>query len=1205
MASQLQQISQRLEQALSTLAIGSENLNRKLARMEGRLDQLDNVAGTGAQRGFGTGAFTEKGELRVEIDSSNADDIAGQVAGSITGAIAGVAASPVAPFLALGGLIQSGLGDDAVNLAARFTSATINKLQDELPNIATAFADGLLTELRKGLPAWMQNFQEGPRAGGDPSDDPNFQPNTTPVIDIPKAIQDNIINNPQSPGSGIPVDMGGGQSRNDPIMDDAFLYASGGVSDMDPLLISGGQADFTLEPERELPPEKPRESIIGNLKKRAEERARQMKEGVIDANEAMRQHLGDVVDSAREFKEDMMSSQLGLRVGENLFGPSPHLTDTEKEYAIMKHYDKFASRGTKQRAALEMRMGMLYENFENRHERGFEDQFPHLTPAQELRFAQNLQRRFETDWRYNENLPGPPGGIDFAKPPHARDYERFLVGENVEADLRDQLLEYQEEYGDFPEQFYVVPRDGFSDGRPIYPADMEQFYKDLNIPGLPEYEKERIFEYGPGFKRKQGIQGMLREGILNFGSAVLGAGSVGLGGLNFLFGSQTANAMGRGSVAERAFGVLPELIEQRALDRMTGGQGLSGFIEQTFGENRASYIEEGSGYLTGSDVSNRMGTHGDDPAFDLTQDFAEEIAGSRERFIVGVTEQQRRDHVNSVLGIRDHRTLARLYRDKKRWSVGDDFAIHDFDVEENLSLSEGGIWLMSNLYDDSKLSKSLLRRREQYNLGYYATRNFYEGNASTADVNRMRRFFGEELPGLSGSRTLYSGIFGYQKPQIVSAGIGDEIINPNLQFMSFDPRRSLFYSNIYGTSETGYSAGSGFDLRGNRRDSHYTLAEWHIPEGSKILVPNQYKAVREAIAAPNSLWTKEGEIRLDNFGGLDNLNLIRMRYEGQAKAVAGLGVVGGAAMLGLGGESAYAAETLEDQVRRHLWGDIEQETSPYSQPGVDAMMPADLITPEMIFRRGDAMMPAGLITPEMIGKRVLQGDLQENSQFAQWFQKAEQKIDQWLENSQHGINRGVGTLARFSPGTAAGFYNEIQDLEGYAEALGNIFPKLEKYTEPGGRLLKGARGKLGRGIVELPWVQQIREEAIIAEKAIDGLSEASSTLAREFTGAMADAALGTEKWKTTLEDIPALIQDIIIEMAVLRPTANFLSDLTSSAFGRAAGQGVKSAPIKVTQTINDQDTETSRNYTDAKIGIYDDNRRKNFNRVTSVDYRGR
>ena len=216
---------------------------------------------------------------------------------------------------------------------------------------------------------------------------------------------------------------------------------------------------------------------------------------------------------------------------------------------------------------------------------------------------------------------------------------------------------------------------------------------------------------------------------------------------------------------------------------------------------------------------------------------------------------------------------------------------------------------------------------------------------------------------------------------------------------------------------------------------------------------------------------------------------------------------------------------------------------------------------------------------------------------------------------QPAVNAGARRVARFSPGTLANTFTDIRRTGALLGGVGEAFPQASPLTEPTVEYLEQVQSSLGEAIGELPFGERIREQALIAEDAIEGLAESSDLFGRSVAEALTGAVRQTDGWEDRLRRIPALLQDIIFELTIVRPATNIISDLFSSAFGNITNnvfgggtQGNSSVAgesgVQITQNISDADPSRAYQYTDAALAAAESNRQRGANRVTSPYYNG-
>ena len=252
----------------------------------------------------------------------------------------------------------------------------------------------------------------------------------------------------------------------------------------------------------------------------------------------------------------------------------------------------------------------------------------------------------------------------------------------------------------------------------------------------------------------------------------------------------------------------------------------------------------------------------------------------------------------------------------------------------------------------------------------------------------------------------------------------------------------------------------------------------------------------------------------------------------------------------------------------------------------------------------------------------------------QVYQKLLDEIFDFAEQSQ--INTGTQLIATASPGALglqfANLRRGLQIGEGVREILPDVQPILDPLLAQG----REAQGKFAEAIDELPFGQRIKEEAVIAEEAIEGLAASSDQFGTEVAESFTGMIRQTEGWADRLRQIPSLLEDIIYQLTIVQPLTNFVSDLFSTVAGSvfdgivAGGQsnidaaGIPNARERrsvvddirrglgreqtrqtiINQTINDADPTRAAQYTDAALAASKENDLRNRNRVTSPDFRG-
>ena len=207
---------------------------------------------------------------------------------------------------------------------------------------------------------------------------------------------------------------------------------------------------------------------------------------------------------------------------------------------------------------------------------------------------------------------------------------------------------------------------------------------------------------------------------------------------------------------------------------------------------------------------------------------------------------------------------------------------------------------------------------------------------------------------------------------------------------------------------------------------------------------------------------------------------------------------------------------------------------------------------------------------------------------------------------QSEINAGARYISYFSPGTLADTVLSTRQTAGTLRGISTAFPQTSVVTDPLVGTLDTIEDSTLTAISELPFGERIREQAIIAEGSIDGLGSAANRMGNALANTFVGFVTQTDDWTQRLAAIPRLLQDIIIELTILRPATNFLSDLFSATAGRVTGNlgGGGGSEVVINQTINDQDTQASAQYTDASVAAAEENALRGRNRVTSPHYTG-
>ena len=151
--------------------------------------------------------------------------------------------------------------------------------------------------------------------------------------------------------------------------------------------------------------------------------------------------------------------------------------------------------------------------------------------------------------------------------------------------------------------------------------------------------------------------------------------------------------------------------------------------------------------------------------------------------------------------------------------------------------------------------------------------------------------------------------------------------------------------------------------------------------------------------------------------------------------------------------------------------------------------------------------------------------------------------------NQENINEGARYTAQYRPGLLAQTSIQLNESRGLLGGLGRAFPQTRGTVEPLYESLTEFQIALDESISELPFGDRIREQAIIAREEIDGLSEASDELARTAVAGLTGAITNTQGWADLLSDLPGLAQSALLEIAIIRPASNLVSDLLASSLG--------------------------------------------------------
>ena len=151
--------------------------------------------------------------------------------------------------------------------------------------------------------------------------------------------------------------------------------------------------------------------------------------------------------------------------------------------------------------------------------------------------------------------------------------------------------------------------------------------------------------------------------------------------------------------------------------------------------------------------------------------------------------------------------------------------------------------------------------------------------------------------------------------------------------------------------------------------------------------------------------------------------------------------------------------------------------------------------------------------------------------------------------NQENINAGAEDIASFFPGRLAETSIQLRGSRGLLGGLGRAFPQTRGTVEPLYESLTEFQIALDESISELPFGDRIREQALIAEDSIDGLGAASDELSRVAVTGLTAAISNTQGWADLLSDLPGLAQSALLEIAIIRPASNLVSDLISSSLG--------------------------------------------------------
>ena len=162
------------------------------------------------------------------------------------------------------------------------------------------------------------------------------------------------------------------------------------------------------------------------------------------------------------------------------------------------------------------------------------------------------------------------------------------------------------------------------------------------------------------------------------------------------------------------------------------------------------------------------------------------------------------------------------------------------------------------------------------------------------------------------------------------------------------------------------------------------------------------------------------------------------------------------------------------------------------------------------------------------------------------------------------IDKGASAISDLSPGFLGETYYEFSRYGNLLDDIEATFPRDKpddrEFFDQSRQFLDRAEEEFGEAISNLPWGKRIKEEAALAEKAIQGLEASSDRFGRQVSEAFVGTVLQTENWKERLKLIPGQLQDLILQTTVINPVRSLLQQFISSAAGRIVGGFFSGAP---------------------------------------------
>ena len=271
--------------------------------------------------------------------------------------------------------------------------------------------------------------------------------------------------------------------------------------------------------------------------------------------------------------------------------------------------------------------------------------------------------------------------------------------------------------------------------------------------------------------------------------------------------------------------------------------------------------------------------------------------------------------------------------------------------------------------------------------------------------------------------------------------------------------------------------------------------------------------------------------------------------------------------------------------------------------------------------------------------------------------------------SVHGpVESGAGQIARgihrFSPGTLAGAYGFFrragqagEEFAGIGDdsAVGRLYGRLGRSLESdvagGVDIAEQGQALTIEGINALDFMDRLEEKTLIAIQRIEGLDAGLASVGQSGGDALRGLLKGTTGWGDALGHVATRIQDVILELALIKPFESLFakliggavgsiitgSDTTERAYGGpvmagesyivgergvevftpsmsghitpnhelSSGMGRGDAPITVNMEINDADPARARAYMDASLARAHEERIRGRLHASSDDYRGR